>query len=330
MANLGYIQVTRQCNQRCLFCSNPPVEALRTLGEAKELVDDLARRGYHGVILTGGEPTLATFLPELIAYCRQMGLPARMITNGTLLCEAALLDRLLEAGLQHCHLSLYSHREEVQDELTGNPGGFRAVMEALELLGRRCDRIAVDLNVTINAANAGHLEGLVELVIARFPFIRHFVFNGLDPETDRLRERRELIPRLRDFEVSLVKAAEAIVASGRSLRVERVPLCFMPGFEHCSTETRKIIKAEERTTHFLDRRGAVRQGPEAFVHRHHAPCEVCTLRPLCAGLYERGDGYDPSELAPQFLDPEPIRLKTLGFSRSAASRPQRSGPRSER
>ncbi len=330
MANLGYIQVTRQCNQRCRFCSNPPVEAERTLEQARELVDDLRGRGYHGVILTGGEPTLAPYLPELIAYCREVGLPARLITNGTLLCEAERLDRLLDAGLSHCHLSLYSHRAEVQDALTRNPGGFDAVRRTLELLGQRQERIAVDLNITINAANADHLDGVVAHAIERFPFIRHFVFNGLDPETDRLRENPDLIPRLRDFEVSLVLAAERIVATGRTLRVERVPLCLMPGFEHCSTETRKIVKAEERTTHFLDRRGAVVQGPEAFVHRHHEPCEVCTLRSICAGLYERGGGYDPSELAPQFVDVEPIRRRIVGERRSRGEPPPRYDPRCQR
>ena len=311
MANLGYIQVTRQCNQRCRFCSNPPVEGERTLEEARVLVDDLRSRGYHGVILTGGEPTLVPDLPELVAYCRDVGFPVRLITNGTRLRDERLLDRLLDSGLAHCHISLCSHRVEVQDELTRNPGGFAAVLEALELLGSRQERIRVDVNITINRMNADDLDSVVRMVIDRFPFVRHFVLNGLDPDTDRLREAPELIPRLRDVEVSLAMAADAVMDSGRTLRVERIPLCFMPGFEHCSTETRKIVKDEERTTHFLDLRGAVRQDAGAFVHRHHEVCEVCTLKPICAGLYDREKGYDPAELAPQFIDPEEIRQRIM-------------------
>lgn len=307
MANLGYIQVTRRCNQRCRFCSNPPVEAERTLEQAMALVDDLRGHGYDGVILTGGEPTLEPFLPDLVTYCRDVGFPVRLISNGTRLCERALLDSLIDAGLSHCHLSLQSPHASVHDGLARNPGGHSALLRALELMGERQERITVDINTVITTANADHLDALAELVITRFPFVRHFVFNGLDPETDRLREHPELIPRMSDFELSLHRAAHLIESSGRTLRVERVPLCFMPGFEHCSTETRKIVKHEERTTHFLDLRGAVRQGPEAFVHRHHPACYVCSLKPICAGLYERGAAYDPGELAPQFIDPEPIR-----------------------
>jgi hypothetical protein len=33
----------------------------------------------------------------------------------------------------------------------------------------------------------------------------------------------------------------------------------MPGFEHCSTETRKIIKQENRPIFFLDEKGLMKQ-----------------------------------------------------------------------
>jgi MoaA/NifB/PqqE/SkfB family radical SAM enzyme len=51
------------------------------------LVDDFVRRGYFGVILTGGEPTLHPELPEVAAYAAQQGLHVRMITNGSRLAD---------------------------------------------------------------------------------------------------------------------------------------------------------------------------------------------------------------------------------------------------
>ena len=38
MANLGYVQVTRSCNQLCRFCSNPPTGEAIELAEACRLV----------------------------------------------------------------------------------------------------------------------------------------------------------------------------------------------------------------------------------------------------------------------------------------------------
>jgi hypothetical protein len=74
------------------------------------------------------------------------------------------------------------------------------------------------------------------------------------------------IPDFASFELPLRRAMQHLAESGRTFRVERVPLCYMRGFEHFSTETRKIIKDEERIVHFLDDRSIVEQTSEWFVH----------------------------------------------------------------
>ena len=53
MANLGYMQLVRHCNQYCRFCSNPSTGYMLDLDTAKREIDDFAERGYFGVILTG-------------------------------------------------------------------------------------------------------------------------------------------------------------------------------------------------------------------------------------------------------------------------------------
>ena len=65
MANIGYIQVVRHCNHHCGFCSNPTSPALHTLEKVRGLIDGLVKRGYYGVILTGGEPALHPDLPRI-------------------------------------------------------------------------------------------------------------------------------------------------------------------------------------------------------------------------------------------------------------------------
>ena len=55
MANLGYLQLTRDCLQSCRFCSNPPTGVELTLQEMEDELGRLASMGYDGVILTGGD-----------------------------------------------------------------------------------------------------------------------------------------------------------------------------------------------------------------------------------------------------------------------------------
>ncbi len=310
MANLGYIQVTRRCNQHCLFCSNPPIERDITLEEGRLLVDRLAGDGYEGVIFTGGEPTLSPILPDLVRYARAKGMAPRIVTNAQRLGqEPDLLDTLVDAGLDHVHVSLYSHRPEVVEKLTGTAGSIRNVHDALDLMGRMIGRIDVDVNTVINHYNADHLDEHVAALVQRHPFVRHMVFNNIDPFMNRVAENPDTVPTLWEMELSLNRALRLLDSSGRTFRVERVPLCYMTEFAHCSTETRKIVKSEERTTHVLDDKGEVRQ--TEFLHDKAPCCAVCLLDPICAGLDGVGHGFDLAELYPVFVPPLTVIARVL-------------------
>ncbi|MDE2314032.1 MAG: radical SAM protein, partial [Elusimicrobia bacterium] len=301
------MQVVRHCNQYCRFCSNPESEYMLDPETARKQIDDFAARGYHGIILTGGEPSLSPHIPEITRYAAAKGLHARMITNGSQIADMGTLKRFVEAGLKHYHVSIHSCRNEVEDFLTGIRGSHTRAIKALANLGELQSRdsdIAVNINTVINSFNCGHLHENIAFFIQNFPFIRHFVWNNLDPSMGRAETNRDTAPMLRNLEVSLNKAMRLLHESGRTFRVERVPLCFMAEFAAHSTETRKIVKGEERIVHFLDEKGTVRQ--TNFEHLKADVCKVCSLNQICGGLFDLGSWYDPAELAPVFIPKEPI------------------------
>jgi organic radical activating enzyme len=311
VANLGYVQVTRRCNQSCRFCSNPPSGTEITASEACARVDDLAARGYAGVILTGGEPTLVPWLTDVVRHASSRTIAPRIITNGHALADGPLLDELVAAGLRHLHLSLYSHDPAVHDALTRNPGSHGLGVRALErALARR--GLSADVNCVIHRYNAGALDRFVAFVVDRFPAVRHIVFNNLDARMSRVAENRDTIPRLVEMEVSLARALRLADAHGLTFRVERVPLCFMAEWAHTSTETRKIVKDEERIVHFLDQKGMIRQQRRAFVHQKADVCAVCAVDSICAGLDGLGEFHDAGQLYPIFLDPAQIAARIRG------------------
>lgn len=303
MANIGYIQVVRHCNHFCGFCSNPTTPYVHTFDTMKVLVDDFADRGYFGIILTGGEPTLHPELPEITGYARDKGLHVRMITNGWRLADREFARKMAEAGLQHAHVSVYSHKPEVEEKLRG-------VGKTLEKARAAIDNahefgIAININCVINRLNCDHLHETIAFWIEHHPQIRHFVWNNLDPSMGRAEVNQDqFLHKLRDFEWSLGEACRLLHRSGRTFRVEKVPLCYMTEFAWASTETRKIVKGEERIVHFLDDKQTVRQ--TTWGHLYAEGCRVCRLQPICGGLFDRGNGYDPAELAPVFSEMEPI------------------------
>lgn len=307
MANLGYMQIVRHCNQYCRFCSNPSSGYMLDLETAKREIDDFAARKYFGVILTGGEPSLSPLIPEITQYAVGKGLHVRMITNGSQLAKPGLAARYVEAGLRHFHVSIHSCREALEDFLTGVKGSFALAMSALEELGAA--GATVNINTVINKFNADHLDENVKAFTGRFPFIRHQVWNNLDPSMGRAETNRDTAHRLADFELSLARAMRYLHKTGRTFRVERVPLCYMTEFAHCSTETRKIVKGEERIVHFLDDKGTVRQTD--FVHAKSEACRSCSLDPVCGGLFELGNHYDLGELHPVFVSKDDVVAKVM-------------------
>ena len=308
MANLGYIQVVRHCNHFCGFCSNPTTPYTHDFESMRVLVDDLVARGYFGVIMTGGEPTLHPELPRIVAYAAERGLHVRMITNGWRLGDRAFAAELAAAGLRLVHVSIYSVRPEVEARLRGAEGTLGRAFAALD--AAHAAGIEVNVNCVINRLNADHLDESVRYLIAHHPFVRHFVWNNLDPSMGRAEVNQEsFVPRLADFELSLHRALRLLERSGRSFRVEKVPLCYMTEFAWASTETRKIVKLEERVVHFLDDKQTVRQ--TEWEHLYAPGCAACSLRPICGGLFDRGEAYDPAELAPVFVDMEGVVRRIL-------------------
>jgi len=216
-----------------------------------------------------------------------------------------IAESYVTAGLRHFHVSIHSCREELEDFLTGVKGSWALAMKALERLG--AVGATVNVNTVINRFNADHLDENVRAFTDRFPFIRHFVWNNLDPSMGRAETNRDTAHRLADFELSLARAMRFLHRTGRSFRVERVPLCYMTEFADCSTETRKIVKGEERIVHFLDDKGTVRQTD--FRHPKAEICRRCSLDEICGGLFELGDHYDLGELHPVFVDKQEIVRK---------------------
>jgi MoaA/NifB/PqqE/SkfB family radical SAM enzyme len=308
MANLGYLQLTRNCLQKCRFCSNPPTGVDLDITQMKELIDELVEMGYDGVILTGGEPALSPLLLPALEYATEKGLFNRMITNGQRFADKGFFRDCVDHGLQHIHVSLHSYRQEVHDFITQYKNAWSTLVDCLSFVPEM--GITCDINTVINTYNADHLHLTVQWICEKFPFIHHFVWNNMDPDGNRAEENPDCIAKHYEFMVSLEKAMDYLHRSGRSFRAERVPLCFMRRYPWASTETRKIIKEEERCIQFLDQKGFVHQ--MEFLHGKGSSCNVCRFDGICAGMFSMAKSFDERELSPIFEDPLPVIKAVLG------------------
>lgn len=172
--------------------------------------------------------------------------------------------------------------------MTDTPWSYKKLLKAIQNSLKLW--LTVQLNCVINKYNQNHLDKTVWFVIKNFPQIQHFVWNNLDPEM--MRKTEIALSCLADHDIaskSLSKAVRLLEDTWRTFRVERLALCFMRGFEYASTETRKIVKDEERIVHFLDSRETYRELD--WEHEKIAECEKCDLNSICAWIYEYNKYY---------------------------------------
>ena len=314
----AYLQITRKCNNECVFCSNPQFDKDYSLEEAKEQVLEFKKEGIKEIILTGGEPTCCDFLPEIIKFIMKSGMTVKLITNGVNLEDKSLAKKLYEAGLRDVHVSIHSHKKEVADELSQKKGHWEKATKGI----RNCLNLGthVFINSTINSKNYSSLPGFVLFMANEFPEVSHYVFNALDPGKadgnlkSRAGENSWVVARLTDLELPLKKSVGILKQKGKTFRVERIPLCYMPGFEEFSTETRKIVKKQEYVCSFIEKEkeNQVRKVPPGFLRVHVKCCEICSLNKICAGIQQEYlDIRGRDEIYPVFVDANKITSNIL-------------------
>lgn len=209
-----------------------------------------------------------------------------------------MVEKLANSGLELAHFSVYSCYEQVHDFLTATPGSWKKLMKSITFALKH--GIRVQINTVINHYNETHLDKTAIFLVKHFPQIKHFVWNNLDPEMMRKTETAwSTLPNFDNFKPSLNRALAFLEKSGRTFRVEKMPLCYIRGFEWASTETRKIVKDEERIVHFLDFRETIHE--TQWGHEKLPKCKTCDLDSICSGIYEWKKYYSFVDVYPQKL-----------------------------
>lgn len=139
------LDLTAECNMRCGDCASStsvPTDHLDIAFVDRILA--LLEGQTRGLLLTGGEPTLARTFPETLGLARRRGfVDVVVVTNGTLLCEPPVAAALLEHA-SAVRISIYDWTLEPATRL---PRALRAI----EALRARIDREGSALEIGVSA-----------------------------------------------------------------------------------------------------------------------------------------------------------------------------------
>lgn len=160
-----HLDLTKNCNLRCLYCYQEPYIGKNLIGpelsfsELRALIDELAQMNVAKLVISGGEPFLISFLPEIIEYANRKGIAVpTLFTNGTIFGKNIeyVKERRKEITLA---ISLDGHNEDVHGYSRGKLT-FEKVIDFIEsdsgIHGNKDIKIVIDTIIT--PANYAHLK----------------------------------------------------------------------------------------------------------------------------------------------------------------------------
>lgn len=197
----GLVRTGFHCNQDCGMCWQD--RAWGRFGPEQTLVwiEDLFAAGARRLTISGGEPTLDPMLESYIRHARSLGYQwVTLETNAIQFARPGLAERLREAGLGDCFVSLHSGDPATSDAITRAPGTFQRTVAGIKRL--LAARVMVRLNCVLTREGIDHLEGVPDFVHESFgasPYLEALMFSqpcdpfdpalapAVIPEPDRLR-----------------------------------------------------------------------------------------------------------------------------------------------
>jgi MoaA/NifB/PqqE/SkfB family radical SAM enzyme len=131
-----YLSISHNCNFDCLMCGVKEVEkGIELPAEVvRKAIDEIAGWPNEKVLMfTGGEPLLVDGIFDLIAYAVSKGIPAEMVSNGSLIDEQ-IAEKIVISGLQNIAISLDGVKAETHDLIRNKRSSYDLAIRAIKNL----------------------------------------------------------------------------------------------------------------------------------------------------------------------------------------------------
>jgi hypothetical protein len=181
------VPITHRCNLRCAMCFLPD-DGIPDPSPAA-IHKQVAAFPGPVIVFSGGEPTVRSDLPELIAFAVRQGKTPWIASNGLRLHDEKLTARLAEAGLGRVLLSVNGLSDAVFEHIEGR-SLLQAKLEAVSGL-RRAGLKAVLSTTLISDINSQVMPQLYAFYLAN-----REVFTGWRIRTQAAIGKHTAAPRL--------------------------------------------------------------------------------------------------------------------------------------
>ena len=280
-ANHNTILVTERCNNRCLFCSQPPKEENDDWLFIQGAFAIAAFQSSDTIGITGGEPLLyGDKILNLIDFTSTHTPDTKLhiLTNGRGFTDVNFSNEIADRTNNNdiiFGVPLYSTNPEIHDKLVGSKGAYNETVLGIINAGNL--GVPIELRIIPNKINIGCIESIVEYTMRCFSSISQISIMNLEPTGWAKHNWESLYLEPSSYLDVLTRSVSIAENCGVHVSLFNYPLC------HISSELRPY---------------AVKSISD-WKNYYPNYCSSCSQRDLCTGYFASSIGkyhHPPEEL----------------------------------
>lgn len=256
------LEVTRECNHKCLYCYNVwkcqnvkyPIEKELTTEQIKDIISRLKKetRIKH-LAISGGEPLLRKDTPEIIRFCSENFIRANLITNGSLLSEEKCKE-CVDAKTSIFEVPLLTLDERIHHRLTGR-NDLKEVVGGIKNLKKFNTKLVLVFVAT--KLNINQIEKTAKTAIALGA--DGIMFNRFNPGGAGIKNQKELMPSLEEVKKAL-RILDGLVGyyGVRASASVPIPKCLVNSEDYKNINFGYCPSGNEKSYYTIDPCGNVR------------------------------------------------------------------------
>lgn len=280
-SNSNTLLLTERCDNRCLFCSQPPNDLNDTQLYLNATISLLNFNTSSVVGLSGGEPTnndeaFITMLSTLNSFNNTT--PLHILSNGRRFREKkfskAICD-LVGSRAVTWGIPLYGHRSSIHDCLVQAENAFNETIRGLSNLVEGGQEI--ELRIVPVKQNVNYVSKIVQFVLESFPYIKTISIMNMEPKGWARKNYADLFVSVDNQNSSLLESVELCDRYDVSVQLFNYPLCLLD----TELRNRAVKSISDWKNYYLEE------------------CDNCSMQSNCGGFFTSANGKFIEEIKVQ-------------------------------
>lgn len=153
-------QITSKCNRNCGYCFGPLENDTLSIKEIYKIIDNLYFLGVKQIGITGGEPLIHPYFPDIINYIYSLGIKIYLSTNCDFFFE---YEQLIKEKISILGIPIDGSTSEIHDYHRGK-GSFSNVMNVMNNIISSNNNLLLKIGTVVTNYNFKNLNLIEELL----------------------------------------------------------------------------------------------------------------------------------------------------------------------